>query len=547
MTPHYINELYASYSKSELFDQVFKILIGIFIGEYVVRVLYQLTINRYIEVMVTDVRGICFEKWLLAFETIKTDSSKKDRFPLGEVLARLMNDTESFRELVTSGSFTIFIDVFYIVSCLVSFISLNTTSGIFLIIAELLACALLIYGSKYMAKVFMETRKATSVISRRLADVTAGFEDSYYTPHGDYASKKSLVDFEYFLRKQLKANIWDASYFSLAESLYPLLLAFLVMIFPYSKIVEVGVLAAIIDLIQRSIGPIKSVAAKISNIQRAKTGFQRINEFTNTLDMFPMAKLEKATVPSGFESLDVKIKEFSYSQDSDFKISDVHFNGVRGELIGLVGMSGSGKSTVLKILACNISCDSALMSIKSGGSVVNLDSSHIEDTLVYRKYISIVSQDSHVFTQTLRFNITLEQDEDPEFTKFLNEVRDSIDYFKRWNIQEEDTINPKELSAGQKQLISALRSCYLKKPIVLFDEISSSLDADLELALRKLVLMIQKNALTIIVAHRIETVVEADQILVMDNGSLIDKGKHQQLFSRCDIYQQFIAQLSSLT
>ena len=234
MTPRYMNELYASYDKSELFDSVFRTLAYIFIGEYFVRVFYQMTVNRYIEVMVTDVRGICFEKWLLAFETIKTNSSKKDRF-LGEVLARLMNDTESFRELVTSGSFTIFIDVFYIVSCLVSFISLNTTSGIFLIIAELLACGLLIYGSKYMARVFMETRKATSVISRRLADVTAGFEDTYYTPHGEYASKKSLVDFEYFLRKQLKANVWDASYFSLAESLYPLLLAFLVMIFPYSK------------------------------------------------------------------------------------------------------------------------------------------------------------------------------------------------------------------------------------------------------------------------------------------------------------------------
>ena len=227
-----------------------------------------------------------------------------------------------------------------------------------------------------------------------------------------------------------------------------------------------------------------------------------------------MAKLEKATVPSEFEFLDVKIKEFSYFQDSEFKISNVQFNGKRGELIGLVGMSGSGKSTVLKILACNISCDNALMSISSLGKVVNLDSSHIEDTLVYRKYISIVSQDSHVFTQTLRFNITLEQAEDPEFSKFLNEVRGSIDYFKRWDIQEEDIINPKELSAGQKQLISALRSCYLKKPIVLFDEISSSLDADLELALRKLVLMIQENALTIIVAHRIETVVEPIRFLL---------------------------------
>lgn len=547
MTPRYMNDLYESYSKKEQFDHVFQMLAFIFIGEYVIRIIYQLVVNRYVQVIITDVRGLCFERWLLAFETIKSNQGRKDRYPLGEVLARLMNDTEAIEELVTSGAFTIFVDLFYIISCLVSFISLNTTSGIFLIIAEVLASAVLIYGSKYMAKIFMETRKATSVLSRRLSNVTAGLEQTYYTPHHDYASKKSLVDFNYFLEKQLKANVWDASYFSIAESLYPLLLAFLVMIFPYSNIIEVGILAAIIDLIQRSIGPIKSVTAKISNIQRAKTGLIRINEFNDNLGKYPMAKLEDPSHYNKVDSLEVNIKHFQYDSNNDFQIQDIKFTASKGQLVGLVGMSGCGKSTVLKILSCNINCPDSIINIQAGGKTLSLDGHRVEDILAYRKYISIVSQDSHVFTASLRFNITLSSNTDQAFDEFWSEVRESIPYLRKWNIGVDELINPKDLSSGQKQLLSALRSCYLKKPIVLFDEISSSLDADLELALRKLVLLIQQNAITIIVAHRIETIVEADQILVMDEGKLIDNGKHQVVLMRCGIYQQFINQLNSLT
>ena len=104
-------------------------------------------------------------------------------------------------------------------------------------------------------------------------------------------------------------------------------------------------------------------------------------------------------------------------------------------------------------------------------------------------------------------------------------------------------VRPNDLSMGQKQLISALRSCYLKKPIVLFDEISSGLDSELEEALRKLVLLIQKNSLTVIVAHRVETIVNAGQILVMKDGKLDGVGTHSELLNENATYQEFISQV----
>jgi ATP-binding cassette subfamily B protein len=107
-----------------------------------------------------------------------------------------------------------------------------------------------------------------------------------------------------------------------------------------------------------------------------------------------------------------------------------------------------------------------------------------------------------------------------------------------------EKINPSQLSLGQKQLLAGVRACYLKKNIVFFDEISSALDSELEHALRVCILLIQEFSLTIIVAHRVETIMGANQILVMDKGRVTASGNHQELLQTSAVYQEFIRELS---
>ena len=107
-----------------------------------------------------------------------------------------------------------------------------------------------------------------------------------------------------------------------------------------------------------------------------------------------------------------------------------------------------------------------------------------------------------------------------------------------------EKINPSKLSLGQKQLLAGVRACYLKKNIVFFDEISSALDSELEYALRKCILLIQEYSLTIIVAHRVETIIGADNILVMEKGRVVDSGNHSELLYKSKVYQEFIQELS---
>jgi ABC-type multidrug transport system fused ATPase/permease subunit len=548
LTPRLIADLYGSYDRPETFDSAIWALGMVIAAEYVVQVAYNLSINKYMQHLIQHVRSISYSNWILSYEAIGAGDDHK--YPLGEVLARLISDTEALMELVGSGSFKIFIDFAFIISCLVSFLTLNTTSGAALITAEVLACAALLWGSKYMAKIYMAVRKSTGAMSRTLANLVGGLRLTYFTPNNRYASHKAYDAFEDFLKKQLKANVWDASYFSIAESLFPVLLALLVIVFPYSNIVEMAILAAIIDLIQRSITPIKDVSAKISSIQRAKTGLFRIQEFNADLMQQPSSRFDDAFKTYAFKNLDVNINRFEYPSKKDgdkFLLQDIHFQAGPGELIGIVGLSGSGKSTLLKILSTDILCDDSTitMETESNGKIC-FHGADPNELAQYKRQVSIVSQDSHVFSESMQFNITLGEGTDESFDKFWSGVVADIPYLQNWSVKADTIIRPKDLSLGQKQLISALRSCYLTKPIVLFDEISSGLDSELELALRKLVLMIQEHSLTLIVAHRIETIVKSNQILVMDQGRLQSTGTHDELMQNSATYQEFVSQLKSL-
>ncbi len=548
MVPRLMNELTSSYEKETAFYNVLVNLTLVFIFTFVNRGAYNLIINKYVVQLIQNVRSFCYTKWLCSYE-IKTSGAKSDdRYPQGEVLARIMNDTESIRELVTSGTFGIVIDIFFVLSSLISFFALNQFAGLSLAALQISCCLLLIWGSKYMREIFLKVRKARGELLGTLADVVGGVREVYYLENSNYSSKKSEKVFDNFLNKILVSNIWDASYYSLAESLYPLFLAFAVFIIPHSGMRQVGLIFAFVDLIQRSIGPIKDVSSKVANIQRASSGIIRIDEFLDDIAKLRSSDLNYELKEHNIRSLDVDIKEFIYSNDvkdgTVFSLSDISFSADIGNLIGIVGLSGSGKSTLLNILSANILPNAGSIKVhKEDQPIFEFDFHDSDKFIDYREMVGIVSQDSHIFSESIYFNITMGHDRGDDFEDFWSWVSKQIDYISIWGITPQTEIKQNELSLGQKQLLAAIRACYLKKPIVLFDEISSSLDSNLEYALRKMVLLVQRSAITFIVAHRLETIAEADNILVLESGKLVSSGTHQGLLEDSDVYKKFIEQI----
>lgn len=530
LTPRLITAFYESLNKDESFNYYFGLLVALLAGEYLNRLLFILSSHRYIQLLLIEIRAQSYSLWLKA--PFKKRSKKHEDYPMGEVLARLMNDTDSVREVVSSGSFTIFIDIIFILSCLISFLQLNSTTGLALFIAEVIACLLLIKGSKVMADIFMDVRRITGMMARVVTDLTSGLKELFFSPNENYASKRGKKIFEEFLDKQLKANVWDAGYYSAAESLYPILVALVMVIVPYSQIVEVAILAALIDLIQKSITPIKDVASKISVISRARTGIDRIHQFNESFDQGKFERLDF----SHLEAKEMNFKLDAFQYDEGFKLDHINFELKRGEVLGILGESGCGKSTLLKLLSGQYHTFDG--KIKLDDQVI--DASDDKAMRNFSSYVSLISQDSHVFTETLKFNITLGADSG--FDEFWKIAIESIPYLTRWKLNPDDKINPKSLSMGQKQLISGLRALFLKKPVILMDEISSGLDSELEAALRDLIYFFQSRSMTIIVTHRLETILNSHKLILLEHGKIMAMGSHQAM-KDIPKYQEFLNHL----
>ena len=556
LTPKLVANLSATYSDDNLFRASLWALLINFVLVYANRVIYQLAVNKYVRQLIQYARTQTYGRWL------SSNEHDSEKYPQGEILSRIMSDTEAIRDLITSGSFGIFIDLCFVASCLVGFITLNPFTGFFISGTEILVTLGLIWGSQLMRDVFMRLRNSQATVNRVTANVLGGFHQMYYTRHDKYASLKSNAAFEDFLEKQNQANNLDAAYYAVAESLYPILLALVIFIFPYSGLTEAALIFAIVDLIQRSINPIKEISGKIANIQRAITGIDRIQHFLNDMPMkltVNKNQLLSATHHSKLVRMDVSIPKFTYpkrvQKNADapvevrdsFSLVDINFSGSPGELIGIVGLSGSGKSTLLNILAGNVIASEARVDLLMNGEVGDY-SLLIKDLDEYRREVSIVSQESHIFSESLIFNITLRRDLEPSeiehFESTWKKFEESIPYLKTMNLKTFDKITPSSLSLGQRQLLAGVRACYLKKNIVFFDEISSALDSELEYALRVCILLIQEFSLTIIVAHRVETIIKADKILVMEKGRVINSGKHDELLISSPVYQEFIRELS---
>lgn len=531
LTPRFITAFYDSLTDDATFYDQLTLLATLFGIEYLNRFLFSLATHRYIQLLLIEIRRQSFSLWLKA--PFKRKSSKYEEYPLGEVLARLMNDTDAVREVVSSGSFAIFIDIIFLASSLVSFLQLNSTTGFALFISEVIACLLLIKGSKIMANIFMEVRRLTGQMSRVVTDLSSGLKELFFSPNQHYASKRGLKIFEEFLNKQLHANIWDAGYYSAAESLYPILIALVMLIVPYSQIVEVAILAALIDLIQKSITPIKDVASKISVLSRAKTGIDRLHQFNESFARDTYEQVDYKDLRARKMVFDLNL--FQYEQG--FKLENIKFEIHCGEVFGILGESGCGKSTLLKLLSGQYHTFRGTITIDNRV----IDASDDKSLRFFSSYVSLISQDSHVFTETLKFNITLGKDEG--FESFWSVAKKSIPYLERWSLGPSDEVNARLLSMGQKQLLSGLRALFLKKPIILMDEISSGLDSELESALRDLITFFQSQSMTIIVTHRLETILNSHELLLLEKGHVLARGDYLEL-KTVPQFQEFLQHLT---
>jgi len=232
----------------------------------------------------------------------------------------------------------------------------------------------------------------------------------------------------------------------------------------------------------------------------------------------------------------IEYKDVSFAYDGEKEVlKSVNLKMEGGDIIALVGHSGAGKTTIMNLIP-------RFYNASSGEILIDNQSIYKVSLFSLRKNISLVSQDITLFDDTVLSNIAYANSEASK-EKILEASKFSATHdFVEQLPEKYDTLigeNGVRLSGGEKQRISIARAILKDAPIILLDEATSSLDADTEHKIQEAIMYLTKNKTTIIIAHRLSTVLRANKIFIIENGGVVDEGNHDYLLENSEIYKNF--------
>ena len=295
---------------------------------------------------------------------------------------------------------------------------------------------------------------------------------------------------------------------------------------------DAGMIVAFYLYLSRFFNPIQNLADQLNNLQKAITASERL---FNLLDVKPEIRdREDAVAVDKFEGkIEFKNVWFAYKGE-DWILKDVSFVINPKETCAFVGATGAGKTTILSLIVRNYEIQKGQILI-DGRDISTIDIHSL------RKGIGQMLQDVFLFSGTVRSNITLNDesftDEEIEAAcKYVN--ADTFISSQEHGLDEEVIERGENFSQGQRQLLSFARTVLHKPQILILDEATANIDTETEVVIQKSLENIRNIGTMLVVAHRLSTIQHADQIIVLQNGRIIEKGTHQQLLKNKGYYHK---------
>ena len=306
------------------------------------------------------------------------------------------------------------------------------------------------------------------------------------------------------------------------------------MMYLNGAIKSIGTIAEFILYVNMLTWPVASIGWVSSLVQEAEASQKRINEFLKIEPEIKNKTNENATIDGEIEFKNVS---FTYEDTEITALQNISFKVKKGETLAILGKTGSGKSSILSLIT-------RMYDIKEG--IITIDGKKINEVNLYdlRNSIGIVPQDAFLFSDTIKNNIKFgkENASDVELINAAKKavVHDNIVHFKK---QYETILGERgiTLSGGQKQRVSIARAIIKNPEILLFDDCLSAVDTETEEQILNNLLEISKDKTTIIVSHRVSSAKNADKIIIIDEGQIIQEGSHNQLVNQKGYYAELYA------
>lgn len=457
-----------------------------------------------------------------------------DNEAVGRLVTRTVFDIESIAKIFSQGLFMIISDMLKMIVILGFMFWMNWK----LTIVVMISMPVLVYATRIFQKkmkgAFEEVRAQVSNLNTFVQERVTGMKIVQLFNREDIEYEKFKVINKKHNDAWLKNILYNSIFFPIADIISSLTLGFVIWyggvdIVGHGNLTTPGDLFAYIMFIPMLFNPLRQIADKFNEMQMGIVASDRVFELLEIDNYTQKQGLKEAWHFKG--DLFFNDVRFSYIQGEEV-IRGINLTADAGQTVAIVGATGAGKSTIINLL-------NRFYEIDSG--TITIDGTNINDFTLdsLRRQIAIVLQDVFLFADTILNNITLNN---PAISReqviaaakaigvhnFIMSLPGGYDY----NVKERGVM----LSSGQRQLIAFLRAYVSNPAILILDEATSSIDTHSEEMIRVATEAVTKGRTSIVIAHRLATIVNADKIIVMDKGKIMEEGTHYELINRTEGY-----------
>lgn len=459
-----------------------------------------------------------------------------DNLPAGKVVSRITNDSEVLRQQFYVATISnVMLNFAYVVGTYTAITRLHSGLGIALLILLPIMYLWYKFYSKHAGALSRKERELNSEINAKINESVQGMSIIQAFQQEDQIKDEfDQVNKEWFETERKYVILDSAVQFTLGALLRHIALLLTMVYFATQYLngflgISIGTLYVFGDYITRLFNPIQGIIQQMAFVQQAIAAGERIFQLIDTPG--EIENDQQLKVQSG----EVVFDHVSFGYLEDRKVlKDIHFTAKPGETVALVGHTGSGKSSIMNLLF-------RFYDPQEGQILIDGMNTTEYSRQSVRSGMGIVLQDPFLFTGTLYSNITLN---DARISKekaeeALIEVggETMLTNFEK-GILEPVVEKGSTLSSGQRQLISFARALAFDPKILILDEATSSIDTETEELIQQAMEVLKEGRTTFIIAHRLSTIQHADQILVLENGEIVEQGNHNSLLKQKGQYAE---------